>query len=330
MHGAASFAVLLCVAMSVVTSLPPQALAQESEPSGAIDEARARFDSGAQAFSEGRYKDAIDFFLDANRIAPNPAFSYNIGLAYEQLGDASDALRYYRDYLRRLPDAADRAEVEGRVATAEARLRERNVQQVTVLSVPEGATVSIDGRPVGVTPWTGELGPGTHATRIEMRGYRDASRSFTLSIEHSMDVSVELAPQPIAATTSAATPVTADAGAEAEEKRPGPRVAPLTWVVLGVGVAGLGTAGGLELARSGAEDDAKNARTSFDAKDNWDRAKSLETAARVAVGIGAAVTIVGGVLLYIDLTHEKSSSASVRAAAGCRNGDCGLLFDGAF
>jgi tetratricopeptide (TPR) repeat protein len=173
----------------------PPATSEAASPATPAEDARARFTSGAAAFAEGRYKDAIDFFLDANRIAPNPAFSYNIGLAYEQLGDAADALRYYRDYLRRLPEASDRLEVEARVVQAENKLAARGVQQVTVLSVPEGATVSVDGRPLGVTPWTGEMEPGTHATSVQMRGYRDANRSFILPADHALEVFVELVRQ---------------------------------------------------------------------------------------------------------------------------------------
>src|SRR6185295_19141018 len=96
------------------------------------DAARDRFRQGAQAYSEGRFKDAIDLFFDADRLAPNPAFAYNIGLAYEELGDAANALRWYRSYLRDLPGAPDQAEVEPRIAAAEKHLRDRGVQQVTV------------------------------------------------------------------------------------------------------------------------------------------------------------------------------------------------------
>jgi tetratricopeptide (TPR) repeat protein len=96
----------------------------------AQESSRKTYQAGAQAYAEGRFKDAIDLFLEAAQISPNPAFSYNIGLAYEQLGDPDNALRWYRDYLRELPNAPDRAEIEPRILDAERRLRERGVQQV--------------------------------------------------------------------------------------------------------------------------------------------------------------------------------------------------------
>ena len=41
----------------------------------------------AQAYREARYKDAIDLFLQANRLDPHPELIYNVGQAYEKLGD---------------------------------------------------------------------------------------------------------------------------------------------------------------------------------------------------------------------------------------------------
>src|SRR4051812_2701284 len=100
-------ALAITIACSIVL---PGTLARAEAPAGAEHAAaRERFKQGAQAYSEGRYKDAIDLFLDADRLAPNPAFAYNIGLAYEELGDATNALRWYRSYLRDLPGAPDQA-----------------------------------------------------------------------------------------------------------------------------------------------------------------------------------------------------------------------------
>ena len=45
--------------------------------------------------------------------------------------------------------------------------------ELVVESRPQGATVLIDGRPVGTTPVTlGEVRVGSHAVRIERDGYR--------------------------------------------------------------------------------------------------------------------------------------------------------------
>ncbi len=106
-----------------------------------MTQARQRFAAGKQAYGEGRYKDAVALFLQANALDPHAELLFNVGQAYEKLDDVSNALRVFREYLRLLPDAADRALVEGKNRKFEARLRERGVQQVTVTSRPTAAAV---------------------------------------------------------------------------------------------------------------------------------------------------------------------------------------------
>jgi tetratricopeptide (TPR) repeat protein len=103
-------------------------------------------------FDRKKYKDAIDAFLEANRLFPSPTLSFNAAKAYEKMGDSAGALRFYRDYLRRKPDASDLADVEKSIGRYERALQDKGVQQVTVLSSPEGALVIVDDRPMGVTP----------------------------------------------------------------------------------------------------------------------------------------------------------------------------------
>ncbi|HVU00655.1 MAG TPA: PEGA domain-containing protein [Polyangiaceae bacterium] len=316
-----------CAAVLVALGLHAS---QASADAAADREAsRERFRLGAQAYSEGRFKDAIDLFRDADRLSENPAFSYNIGQAYEELGDAANALRWYRAYLRALPEAPDQAEVQPRVAAAERHLAERGVQQVTVLSSPEGATVSLDGRRVGVAPWTAELTPGTHQLGLELKGYADGSSTFELPKDHAIDVVVPLhrLPDPVTVTvTTQAASACADRGSESWVSR----VGPVTWATLGVGVAGLGAALGLELSRSAAEDAARHAPTNLAGADEYHRATSLETASRVALAAGGAVTILGGVLFYLDVSKHSRSSEHVGAAFGCSGGGCTVGARGAF
>jgi tetratricopeptide (TPR) repeat protein len=294
--------------------------------------ARQRYQRAAQAYSEGRFKDAIDMFLDASRLSPNPAYAYNIGLAYEQLGDAPNALRWFREYLRALPEAPDRPEIEPRIAQAEKHLRELGVQQVTVLGSPEGATVAIDGRRVGVTPWTGELTPGRHRAGLEFKGYADVDHVFELPSDHAVDVSLVMlkddAEKGAAAkvdVSSALTPATSPG-----ERSPWEKIQPLTWATLGVGTAGLAIALGLEVARSSSQSDVSAQRTNLAAHDEYDTTKSRETAARIAVGVGGALVAVGGVLLYFDLSKGSHGGPKTTAGIGCNGALCGVKVHGVF
>jgi tetratricopeptide (TPR) repeat protein len=321
---AASYGVVL--ALGAVTSLA------QAEPAPATDKeaSREQFRLGAQAYSEGRFKDAIDLFLEADRLSSNPVFAYNIGQSYEELGDAANALRWYRTYLRDRPGAPDQAEVEPRIRAAERHLQDGGVQQVSVLSSPEGAAVAIDGRRVGVAPWTVELKPGTHQLAVDLPGYAAGSSTFDLPAEHAIDVVIPLERLPDSTTVAVAKPSAENAcGAE---KRPGfaARIRPVTWATLGVGVAGLGAALGLELARSAAVSAARSSPTNLVGKEEYDRATSLGTASRVAVSIGGAVTALAAVLVYVDLSSGGPSGERVGAALGCPGGACGVGLDGAF
>ena len=81
-----------------------------------MDHARERFQAGVRAYEEGRYRDAVDLLLEADRSMHSPAFAYNIGLAYEAMEDQASALRWFRSYLREAPDTEDRPAVEKRIA----------------------------------------------------------------------------------------------------------------------------------------------------------------------------------------------------------------------
>jgi tetratricopeptide (TPR) repeat protein len=315
-------------------------IARAEAPSDeAVERSRQRYQEAAQAYSEHRYKDAIDLFFAANRIAANPAYAYNIGLAYEELGDADNALLWYRNYLRDLPNAQDRPEIERRITTAEGRLRDRGVQQITILSTPTAATVAVDGERVGVTPWTGQLTPGKHKLELELRGYQDEAETFDLPSDHAIDYPVTLrksgaaAPpkeQPMASTPpeemGAETPPP-----EADGQRHGlARVRPLTWIAFGVGAAGLGSSVAFELMRSSSVKDARQAKTAIEGKDRYDRAVTDQTLSRVALAVGSAFAVAGGVLLYFDLKSHKSESSATTAAIGCGAAACGVAVHGSF
>jgi tetratricopeptide (TPR) repeat protein len=294
-------------------------LAQQPPSEEVQAEARARLREGVKAYEAKRYKDAVDAFLAANRLVPNPGLSFNTAKAYEKLGDSAGALSFFRDYLRRAPDASDRADVERKIKRFEQRLQTKNVMQVTILSEPEGGTVVLDGQPVGVTPWTGEIVPGEHSFKIKREGYRDHVHTFQLPREHALDVKVELEvappePPPQAApereTTSGVAP--ADEPPDRPARRRDARVSVPTWVVLGAGAAALGTALGFEVMRRSAESKAEDAPTQLEAIEQYETMEDRRNIARIAAGIGGAALLTGAVLLYFDLNPGSDDSASAR------------------
>src|SRR3954469_11854127 len=124
----------------VLSSLLALTIFMAAFPAGAddISDAQAKFKAARATYPKARYKDAIDLFLQANRLDPHPELVFNVGQAYEKAGDVPNALRAYRDYLRLAPEAADRATIETSIKNLEQRLREKGVQQVSVFSTPSG------------------------------------------------------------------------------------------------------------------------------------------------------------------------------------------------
>ena len=61
--------------------------------------------------------------------------------------------------------------------------------RLRVTSDPIGASVRVDGRRVGKTPWSGEVEAGEHEVVVSMRGHEDESRTLTLvsGVEESVD-----------------------------------------------------------------------------------------------------------------------------------------------
>jgi tetratricopeptide (TPR) repeat protein len=313
------FALFLLLLLS-----PAVARAADAVPSGSDAttsesrraDAKARYEQGAAAYSAGRFKDAVDLFLEADSLAPSAPLSFNIARAYEKLGDDSGALRWYRDYLRRAPEAANGKEVRAAVDNLEDRLSRKGVQQLTVMSTPSGATVTVDERPVGVTPWTGDLLPGRHRLGVALRGYDDQSLEVDLAAHRARDVSVNLVQAATPGAAASATPVIATAPASAlppadqpkEQGSPGLGIWP--WVTLGAGGAALGGALVFELLRRGSEDDAKNEKTQIGYQEKLDKMESQQTTARVLAGVGGALVVAGGVLVVLDLSSSGNKQTA--------------------
>jgi tetratricopeptide (TPR) repeat protein len=318
-----------------------------------IADAQDKFKAGAKAYREARYKDAIDLFLAANGLDPHPELIYNVGQAWEKLGEVPNALRAYREYLRIAPEANDRATVETSIRNLEQRLRDKGVQQVSVYSSPAGAIVLLDGKQVGVTPWTGEMKPGRHTVVLKASGYPDAEKEVFLPEDRAMDIDITLSPAAVVGPAVTATGPVATAPATAPTAAPtaaptgtpdGRRelpVRPWTWAAFGLGVVGFGGAIGLEAARAGAESAARAEPTQIGYKQKYDTMIANQLGARVMAGIGAVGVAAGAALLVLDLRSVaagdpgKGGAVAKPAAAlvpvlglSCSAIGCGLFATG--
>ncbi|HVJ17469.1 MAG TPA: PEGA domain-containing protein [Polyangiaceae bacterium] len=293
-------------------------------------EAKTRYEEGAAAYKEKRYKDAVDLFLEADRILSSAPLSFNIARAYEKLGDNSGALQWYRDYLRRDPQAKNGAEVAALIQALEKKLMEKGVQQLTVRSRPKGATVLIDDQPVGVTPWTGDIPPGKRHVTLQLKGYAETSRELDLPAEKAVDVEVRLVPGEDA--PAAPAPVAPPPQAQprsVEQEQPSAGMGPWPYITLAAGGAVLGGALTFEILRRRAEDEAESDPTQIGYSEKYDTMESRQTIARVLTGVGGALVITGGVLLVLDLTGKKPEEKT-GFGFGCDDHGCAASAQGRF
>lgn len=336
------------LSIGLMLSVPLPALAQNAgnapDPTteeGKRAEGKARYERGVDAYSAGRYKDAIDLFLQADSLAPSAALSFNIARAYEKISDDASTLQWYRDFRRRAPDAKNGPEVDEHIHQLELVLAKKGVQQLTVLSTPFGATVVVDEQPMGVTPYTGQLPPGTHKVVLSLRGYADSEHKVELAADRAQDLSVPMVParerpatpgaggeEPTGPSKGAAT-TPGDTAPPPDHAASGPRFGIWPYVGLGAGALALGGALGFEMARRSAENAAKNDDTQIGYSQQLDKEKSRQTAARILAGVGGVLVVAGGTLLVLDLTtHPKKEQA--RLGVACLPGSCAFDLRGQF
>lgn len=293
----------------------------EAEVESRRERAKLEFKRGSDLFSAGQYQKAVTAFMAADRLAPSAALSFNIALAYEKLADTSGALRWYRDYLRRSPRAPNAAAVHARVNELSDKLSRSGLQQLTVISTPGGATVMIDGRAVGVTPFTGDLALGPHRLQLDLPGYRAPGREIALAPNVPQDLNVAMDAVPAKAATPASNP------APSSFDRDGTRrfgIAP--WLVAGGGIVGLGSALGFELARRSDEDAMQSAPNQLEFKKRTDKMERSQTTARVLGGLGGTLLVTGTVML---LFNERAPAAP-RMGLNCTFTGCTASATGNF
>jgi tetratricopeptide (TPR) repeat protein len=85
-------------------------------------EARALFQAGSVAFSEGRFTEALERYKRAFELSGRPEMHYNIAAAFDRAGLEAEALGAYERYLQSVPAAANRSFVEARIAVLRPRV----------------------------------------------------------------------------------------------------------------------------------------------------------------------------------------------------------------
>jgi tetratricopeptide (TPR) repeat protein len=97
------------------------------------DPAHDHYLAGAADYKAGRYAEAIGEFQIADQLRPSPVLSFDIAQCYEKMADLGNARTAYQQYLKRAPNAPDRAAVEATIASIDKRLQEKGNDSVVLV-----------------------------------------------------------------------------------------------------------------------------------------------------------------------------------------------------
>jgi hypothetical protein len=152
--------------------------------------ARARFldQQGVRAFAEGRYRDAMTLFNESYRAGGPATELWNVARCQLKLDDPDGARRTLEAYLeqKNLPPE-DRAEGKRLYDDIE-----KHNSTFVVASTPAGATVTLDGHAVGLTPYTSSLTPGAHEIVVAREGVGSTTKHVVARDGRAVVISVAL------------------------------------------------------------------------------------------------------------------------------------------
>jgi tetratricopeptide (TPR) repeat protein len=179
-------------------------------------DARRLYTSGTKHFDLAEYEEALTDFKEGYRHKDDPVFLYNIAQCYRLLNKNEEAVRFYRNYLRKVPKASNRNEVEQKIET----LQQAIALQEKARTTPPSSTLKPDEE---------------HAAA---------------PAQSAPAAAVPVAAQPAPTTTTTTTTTTTELHAAAPARKPAYKKWWVWTIVGGVAAVGLGVGLGFGLSRS--------------------------------------------------------------------------------
>jgi tetratricopeptide (TPR) repeat protein len=256
-----------------------------------VAEAREHYKKGTTYYDLGKYADAAKEFEAAYEAKNDPAILFNLAQAHRLAGNPDQALHFYKTYLRYVPKAPNRAEIEEQIKTLE-----QKVAAQAPPTTPPPATTAPPPPPPTETP-TAPPPPIVPAP---------GGPAAVMTAPPAPPVAGDVAPPP--------PPVAPDPG----------RTYRIAGVATGAAgavmiLAGLVEGGRAHSAASQVEDDAKMGKV-FDPSVE-SRGKSAETAQWWLLGMGVVAGAAGGGLWYYG--HHMTAEARVSFAPVVGPGQAG-------
>jgi hypothetical protein len=166
-----------------------------------LEQAKALFNAGAQAYSIGEFLAAIQAFDEAYKITPRPAILFSLAQA-ERRQYAVDhnpkrlerAVEGFRKYIAEVQMGGRRADAVQALGELEPALEKEKAKgmpmpampaakvtaRVMVTSPTAGAQVSLDGANGSEAPFIGEVKSGKHTVTVTAKGHEPEKRDIQL------------------------------------------------------------------------------------------------------------------------------------------------------
>ena len=188
------------LALAALLAAPAGASAQPAPPAAANapDPADAAFRQGNALYKEQRYAEAKAAFEQAFKLKRSHDIAANLGYAEMKLGQRRDAAEHLAFAVKNWPPTGKAENRESAVHFL--GLAKAAVMTLRVVVNVEGATVLVDGKPVGTSPLENDVfvEPGTRTIGARLAGYADAEQAVqaTQGGEQKVDLSLVAAPPP--------------------------------------------------------------------------------------------------------------------------------------
>jgi tetratricopeptide (TPR) repeat protein len=315
---------LFVLAMIACCALMPARARAESDKR---QQAKEHYEKATRLYDVGKYGDAISEYEEAYLLVEDAALLFNIGQAYRLWDRPEEALRAYKNYLRRRPDASNRADVEKKIADLEKVIDDRHhgttttppavpppVQPVQAAQ-PEAVPASVSSPPPSSPPPSSSP-PSSPSLSAPPPSAPPAAEASAQNVE---------APQPPAVSSETPAALVAQPAAPIE---PAPRSNWLAYSFLGVGGACLITAG---IAAGVGYSKTQKMQTAADNHQPFDPAvqangKTANAIAVVAGLAGVATGVVGGYLLWRGKGSAPQATVAAVVTPGFSGGTALITF----
>jgi tetratricopeptide (TPR) repeat protein len=237
--------------------------------------AREHYYKGTKAFELGLYDEAIGEYMAAYKAKDDPALLYNIAQSHRLAGHAAEALRFYKVYLKKLPNSSNSADVEHKIEELEKLVEQ---QKHATHELPPDQV-----KPLGSTP-TPDAAPKPEVAPTPAPMVDESHRATTGEPDTSPD---------------------RNAGRTM-------KIAGLT--VAAVGVAALAAGIALEVLAKRTSDELTALDRSGGVYDpaKHDAGKTDDLAGGVLLGVGGAAAVAGVVVAVIGFRRAKPAPVALR------------------